>query len=490
MTEMRSRQHGRTRSLTKRRIKMKTRRVTGWLSAFIPLLMLGAGAADIARGASLSVTNDGSDSPSCGAASAPCRSISQAIENASNGDSIFVGAGQYGDLTGNGSFTGPGDERPGPMPVGISTGCVICITKAVRIYSLHGAAVTVIHAPPQPNWYNAVIGIVHDGVTFGAVNEGFTITGGNRFGVLAAGQCDVGAQTGWVTKVSVLGNVDVEDNIGFAFLGQLGPAACPEPAPVLLASNTAVDNSGGGFQVEVNNHRGPVHMQENKALRCGVGFSVDPGSLNEDIGFAADNVQLSGNVATHCNYGFVTSRAGNIQFNTAAGNRTAGFWVTPMVGESAVGQGFGPVPPPKVVFTGNSAIGNGGPGAVIVYEPDNEGFSVPPTFAGFASFSRNNFYGNDRSRPAGLTIGEVGFKLGAGARCGVLNAGSFSSFASGDFPLGHAVNLRATDNFWGSSSGPQAGGVGDNAGGACDKNGGVTSFKPVATTPFGITSLP
>jgi len=473
---------------------MRTRRVTSWLSAFIPLLVLGAAAASLAWGGSLSVTNEGSDSSTCGAASAPCRSISQAIENASNGDSIFVGAGQYGDLTGTGAFTGPGDERPGAMPPGVPAGCVICVTKAVHIYSLHGAAVTVIHAPPQPNWYNTVVGILHDGTTFGAADAGFTVTGGSTYGVLVTGGDRFAnlqdEACSWVAKVSVSGNVDVADKFGFAFWGEFGPAFCPESAQVLLANNAAVDNASGGFEVIRNNHLGPIHVQGNKAFRCGVGFSVDPGGLNDDFGFAADNVQLSGNVATHCNYGFVTRRAGNIQSNTAVGNRTAGFWVTPMVGQSAGAPGLARVPPAKVVFTGNSAIGNGGPGIVVVYEPDNEGDSVPHTFAGFASFSRNNFYGNDRARPAGLSIGAELFKLGASAHCGVLNVGSFSSFVTGDVPLGQMVNLKAADNFWGSSSGPQVGGVGDNAGGACDKNGGVTSFKPVATTLFGITSLP
>lgn len=42
------------------------------------------------------VTNDGADSATCGSRPRPCRSISQAIENAADGDTIWVGAGHYG----------------------------------------------------------------------------------------------------------------------------------------------------------------------------------------------------------------------------------------------------------------------------------------------------------------------------------------------------------------------------------------------------------
>jgi hypothetical protein len=55
---------------------------------------------------------DGVDSAACGSPKSPCRSISQAIENASDGDTIEVGAGRYGSISGSADFTGPGDEHP------------------------------------------------------------------------------------------------------------------------------------------------------------------------------------------------------------------------------------------------------------------------------------------------------------------------------------------------------------------------------------------
>jgi hypothetical protein len=58
------------------------------------------------------VANNGTDSGTCGATSATaCRSISQAIANASPGDHVIVGPGIYGDIDGDGVFTpGSGDE--------------------------------------------------------------------------------------------------------------------------------------------------------------------------------------------------------------------------------------------------------------------------------------------------------------------------------------------------------------------------------------------
>lgn len=47
------------------------------------------------------VTNIGVDESTCGTNASPCRSISQAIVNASAGDAIHVGPGRYGDLDEN-----------------------------------------------------------------------------------------------------------------------------------------------------------------------------------------------------------------------------------------------------------------------------------------------------------------------------------------------------------------------------------------------------
>ena len=87
------------------------------------------------------VTNRGLDSPSCGARTNPCRSISAAIEKASDGDAVVVGAGLYGDLNGDGAFTAPGEEHFDP-----NLSCIICISKSIKLVSLHGAEDTIIDA--------------------------------------------------------------------------------------------------------------------------------------------------------------------------------------------------------------------------------------------------------------------------------------------------------------------------------------------------------
>ena len=89
----------------------------------------------------LSVTNYGADNNNCGSTASPCRSITQAIENASAWDTIWVGAGHYGNIHGDPDFSGAGDERPQTLPIYHTySSCMICVTKPVHIQSYNGAA--------------------------------------------------------------------------------------------------------------------------------------------------------------------------------------------------------------------------------------------------------------------------------------------------------------------------------------------------------------
>jgi hypothetical protein len=114
-------------------------------------------------------------------------------------------------------------------------------------------------------------------------------------------------------------------------------------------------------------------------------------------------------------------------------------------------------------------------------------------------FDHNNFYGNDRNRPALLIHepnggGDPGLIPGPGAHCGVLNVGKVAPQQpdpiTGVVPPPPVVSQSAINNFWGSSKGPSATGAGDAAGGPCDQNGGVTVTKPFATVAFAITTAP
>ncbi len=92
----------------------------------IGLFVLGAGTFVEAK--VLYVANNGLDSASCGLLASPCRSLTQAIANASANDRIIVGPGRYGDLNEDRILgNSPGEENP---PGGTaSCFCIIHINK-------------------------------------------------------------------------------------------------------------------------------------------------------------------------------------------------------------------------------------------------------------------------------------------------------------------------------------------------------------------------
>jgi hypothetical protein len=435
-----------------------------------------------AAAASFNVANDGADSATCGAETSPCRSISQAITNASDGDTIVVGAGLYGNISGNPNFGGPGDEQPS-RPF-LTQGCIICVTKAVRIFSIHGAAVTIIQGSATTPYRSNVM-IFDDGVTFGREGGGFTITGGNDNGLSIVDQ----AQS--IRNVTVAGNVDVGDMTGFSFVGvdldQIGPCptgACPQTAHFLLSDNQAIGN-GSGFKFRVNlDGAGQLIARNNLTVGAGVGFAAIPGCspCESTVNAPANIVQLIDNVAVNGGVGFSTNLSGLIQGNTASGNSQVGFLITPGISQ---------------IFQSNSAIGNAGPGVVVQFSPDEATLQ----FGSFASFSNNNLYGNDRNRPPMLSVNPIGSSInvspqggynpGPGAQCGVLNLGALAALTVGGVVSpSPVIKLQAGNNFWGSVRGPLSNGPGDAVGGVCDQNGGVTLAKPFATVAFGITSWP
>ena len=450
-------------------------------AALSAAIMIGSVAP--AAAASFNVANDGADSATCGAETSPCRSISQAIANASDGDTILVGAGRYGNISGNPNFGGPGDEQPS-TPY-LTQGCIICVTKAVHIFSIHGAAVTIIQGSPTTPYRSNVM-IFDDGVTFGRAGGGFTITGGNDNGL------SIVAQPHSIRNVTVAGNVDVNDGSGFSFVGLqfhqiLGcPITfCVQNANFLLSDNEAIGN-GIGFNLLANIDVGPgqVIARNNMTVGAGTGFLAAGGCADDDcIEVASANIfQLIDNVAANGGVGFATNLSGLIEGNTAIGNSAAGFEVTPGYSQ---------------IFQSNSAIGNAGPGVIVEFSPNAETLQ----FTAFAAFSNNNFYGNDRNRPPMFSVNPVNqyisvspqgaYEPGPGAHCGVLNVGALAALTVGAvISPSPVIKLQAGNNFWGSTSGPQSNGPGDAVGGVCDQNGGVTLAKPYATIPFGITSWP
>jgi hypothetical protein len=428
------------------------------------------------------ITNDGTDNTACGPRPKPCRSISQAMQNASDGDTLWVGAGRYGNVSGDINFSGTGDERPDPSVnfnfLELRGGCMICVDKALHIYSIHGAAVTVIEGTQSTQFESNVL-IRHDGVTFGSAGHGFTITGGNAVGL----GIEIRMSRQNRHTVTVAGNVDVGDRTGFFFDGQYmtafqqggcPPEECVRLAQIVLSNNESVDNDTG-FRMQSNTDGGPVLLRGNVASGASAGFSADPGDPHPGEASAGNGgIRLTSNVAKHCGTGFSMFEVGDITGNTSSAN----------------GVGF-MVVPAGVPFRNNSAIGNAGPG-VIVNVSNVGGDPTDLSDGGFSRFAQNNLFGNDRNRPA-LNLGAFGTVLDTGpsAHCGVLNAGALAAIAG---PLAvtppPVITIQAADNFWGSSGGPAPNGPGDNAGGVCDVNGGLTIAKPFARVDFAITSAP
>ena len=183
------------------------------------------------------VANNGVDSPSCGTAANPCRSITKAISRANPGDTITVGPGRYGDLNSNGTFADAGDEA---AEVNTGCDCMIKVNKAVKIFSRDGADVTVLDAGGNSI---AVVDIQASGATFGNKLKGFTITGAGGPSVAGSGLViDSG-----VNGVIVAGNRAVA-NATYGFYINDSTASDQ------FNGNVAVANQGDGFAISGFGH--------------------------------------------------------------------------------------------------------------------------------------------------------------------------------------------------------------------------------------------
>lgn len=230
-------------------------------------------------GASLYVANDGTDSGTCGAKTSPCRSINQGITNAGIGDTVIVGPGRYGDLTGDGDFSDPGEE-------GGNTTSMITIAKRVRVLSSNGATATVIDANGGSD---TAVTITAAGVVFGGPKKGFTLKGADLNGLFVSG---------FPNAVTVSGNLGLSNgNYGFVLTG----------TAAVVTNNVAMGNAFAGFQGSLlqSTVRGNVAIGN-----AGIGFNVSGTDLifdrntstaNSGDGFNVDGAGgasvLSGNAA-------------------------------------------------------------------------------------------------------------------------------------------------------------------------------------------------
>ncbi|HTO55762.1 MAG TPA: right-handed parallel beta-helix repeat-containing protein [Myxococcota bacterium] len=240
-------------------------------SAIVSLAALLLASA-LASGKTLSSANNGSDSPSCGTADAPCRSIGQALANAADGDTIVVGPGYYGDLNRDHDFGDAGDEALASPGSGCL--CMIPVTKRVILKSRDGADVTVIDAA-----------LVSRGLYFGAGSSGsqlvgFTIVGGAD-AIYADGNAGVsglkltgnvtrgGAGTGFGMYNGASGTLLANHAIG------RGSDGFDLQGPATVSDAVAQSNAGNGIYTPFTG----VKVQKSVLLSNGsFGFSVASGS--------------------------------------------------------------------------------------------------------------------------------------------------------------------------------------------------------------------
>lgn len=201
------------------------------------------GALQPAKSAQVQVAIYGVDTPTCGNARQPCRSINRAIANAKAGDTILVGPGNYGDLNLDHDELDPGEEGTQPTDP-----CVICVRKRLNFFSTAGAASTVI-----TDTQRQLVNVFADGVRFGSVGSGFTLIGGrgSAFTVSKAG------------NVHVEGNVVQQADTAFYFDAKRGP--------IYASGNTARQNFVAGFVINSGTPGAPgyVDLRNNVALDNG-----------------------------------------------------------------------------------------------------------------------------------------------------------------------------------------------------------------------------
>jgi hypothetical protein len=238
----------------------------------------------------LRVANNGVDDALCGRPAKPCRSISAAIFNASEGDLILVGPGIYDASVESGDDTG----------CAFGVACIVDVNKRVTIRSRRGAAETLVHGRINDSLTAIPILISASGAVVGGLGHGFTVTGSLRHDGLAV----FGAST---TGVKVVGNVSSVNAGGFSVLG-IGN---------FLIQNHAANIDGVGFDINGSHHV----IRNNSATANGDGFDVSGAGHR-----LTDNVS-NGNGSN--GFAILGGQAHVLEYNSAIGNAAAGFLVWP-----------------------------------------------------------------------------------------------------------------------------------------------------------------
>ena len=395
-------------------------------------VVLGLFFAVQAPAATLHVEKWGEDSFTCGAASDPCQSISQAIYNATPNSTILVGPGIYGDLNGDGDLEDEGEENFfGNNNCG-GTSAVVCINKpGLKVRSTLGAGAT--HITAQGGDYDEVVNISAGQVRFGKKKMGFTVEYGMKYGVRFRGR-----------NIIIEGIVSTGNQM-FGFYSNTGNA---NDTGNKLYYNRAVSNRFDGFFLSYGSTDFINHItqftdnvaKDNKGSGIYIGnqktITIKRNRVvgNVMYGIAINNVGkgtlVQDNLAQHngaTGMSLITSETGlQVRENMVFDNAGAGLEIfgpgktilnNVSIGNRGVGFFLGGHQPAfRDKFIRNLAAMNGYAGVFLEYDGN--------TVSNF-KFVQNNIYGND-SR--------------GGANRGLVN--------------NTHTTTELKNNFWGAASGP------------------------------------
>lgn len=236
------------RSFTRSNMGPSRRRWVGAVAGLSLGIPVGAAAA------TLRVSNTGVDTVACGPVD-PCRSITRAVANAVDGDTILVGPGFYADdLDNDDVFNEPGEEASGG----------VVIAKRLTVLSTLGASSTFVRHSGAHEAFDIRVGDVE----VGRRNRGFTIRTSHH------GVSLIGSSGAPIVDARVVGNVIVFES--------------PVPAPVSPFAFESVSSRG---RIEHNRIVGTGHP-------CGAYVSFESAGNRGNCGVqnnTGTTIQATGN---------------------------------------------------------------------------------------------------------------------------------------------------------------------------------------------------
>lgn len=231
---------------------MTISRIFRSLSVAVGWVALGGTAASAVT---LHVANNGVDSALCGTTSSPCRTIGTGISHAPAGSTVKVHPGLYGDVNGDGAYSGAEEESP-------VAGHFLLLDKLITLTSSAGPASTVLRCSSEAGVPD-MITILDVAASFGVKSNGFTLQGcyivinagaavgarvsGNR--IIASHNVPAGIQAADGVGVKILNNQVIGHDIGI----QLQGVSDAEVAANQLSGNsTGIEDAGNASRLRGN----------------------------------------------------------------------------------------------------------------------------------------------------------------------------------------------------------------------------------------------